>query len=165
MKNYLYTLLGPVYIGFLLSHALLLSGDAQGGWQWLYFALLIAFANDTGAFFTGRLMGRHRLAPAISPGKTWEGAAGGLLWAVGAALALDYVLSLSLLLWQSAVLGVIIGVLGQAGDLLESALKRRAGVKDSGTLLPGHGGILDRLDSVIFTVPVVYYWVRLLLPQ
>ena len=164
LQNYLYTLAGPVLLGLFLAHALLLREEAAGasnGWKWLYFVILTTFATDTGAFFIGRLVGRHRLAPVISPAKTWEGAVGGLLWAVGAALALNIALSLSIPLWQALALGVIIGFVGQVGDLMESALKRRAEVKDSGTLLPGYGGMLDRLDSVVLTVPLVYYWVKL----
>ena len=163
VRNYIYTLLGPVCIGFLLSHALLLRGDTQSGLEWLYFALLTTFASDSGAFFVGRLIGRHKLAPELSPRKTWEGSMGALLLAVASALTLYYVMDLSIPLWQLLVLGVIIGIVGQIGDLLESVLKRKAGAKDSGILLPGHGGILDRLDSTVFNIPVVYYSLKLLM--
>ncbi|HLF05275.1 MAG TPA: phosphatidate cytidylyltransferase, partial [Dehalococcoidia bacterium] len=148
--------------GFPLAHALALrqlgDGDALGR-SWLLFALLVTFATDTGAFFVGRAVGRHRMAPGISPGKTWEGAAGGFLLAVLAALALAQFLELGLAFWQTGVIGAAVGVVAQGGDLLESKLKRLSQVKDSGSIIPGHGGILDRLDSLVAAVPTVYYLV------
>ena len=104
-------------------------------------------------------MGRHALWPRISPGKTWEGAIGGFLAAVGASLALAAMLPLVAVGWQVAVLGALIGVFAQVGDLAESMLKRSAGVKDASRLMPGHGGLLDRLDSIIFSVVVTYGYV------
>ena len=157
-----YAVGGPVYVGFLLAHALMLrelDGTPDLGRNWLLFALLVTFAADTGAFLTGLAVGRHPLAPSISPNKTWEGAIGGFLWAVGAALALGTLLQMSVPVWQRAVVGVAIGVVAQLGDLAESRLKRETGVKDAGSILPGHGGILDRIDSIVFTLPVVYYLV------
>ncbi|MFQ5860013.1 MAG: phosphatidate cytidylyltransferase [Dehalococcoidia bacterium] len=148
-------LLGPLYVGFLLSLALPLR-ELEQGWQWLTFALLTAFATDSGAFFTGRAVGRRALAPSISPQKTQEGALGGVLWGVGAALLLGWVLGLQAAAWQQALLGAAIGVVAQFGDLAESSLKRWAGVKEAGGLIPGHGGLLDRLDSVVFTLPLMY---------
>jgi phosphatidate cytidylyltransferase len=153
-------------VGFLLAHALALrqlDGGADQGRDWLLFALLVTFATDTGAFFTGRAVGRHRMAPTVSPGKTWEGAFGGFACAVGVALALEPLLGLEVPLWQAALIGAAVGLLAQAGDLAESRLKRAARVKDTGGILPGHGGVLDRLDSIVFTVPVVYYLVALVL--
>jgi phosphatidate cytidylyltransferase len=153
---------GPLYVGFPLAHALALrqlgDGDALGR-SWLLFALLVTFATDTGAFFTGRAVGRHPMAPGISPGKTWEGAAGGFLLALLAALALAQFLELGLALWQTGAIGAAVGVVAQGGDLLESKLKRLSQVKDSGSIIPGHGGILDRLDSLVAAVPTVYYLV------
>ncbi|MCZ6866839.1 MAG: CDP-archaeol synthase, partial [Chloroflexi bacterium] len=99
----------------------------------------------------------------ISPGKTWEGAAGGLIWAVGISIALAAVLDLSFPLWQQVLLGLLLGTVAQMGDLLESALKRRAGVKDAGVLIPGHGGVLDRIDSLLVTIPVTYYILALII--
>ena len=107
----------------------------------------------------GRLIGRRKLAPQISPGKTWEGSAGGFVFAVAAALVLGLAFDLGIPLWQVGVIGAIVGVAAQWGDLLESKLKRIAGAKDAGSLFPGHGGILDRLDSIIISVPAVYYLV------
>jgi len=157
-----YLLAGPIYVGFLLSHGLALrelEGSEDLGRSWLLFALLVTFATDTGAYFVGRSLGRRRMAPRVSPGKTWEGAAGGLLLAVLAAVGLGQLLDLAVLGWQVAVIGATVGVVAQWGDLLESALKRVADVKDAGSIIPGHGGILDRLDSVVLSLPAVYYLV------
>ena len=164
---------GPVYVGFLLAHIPLLAqigdtGDLAGygygyelGRSWLIFALLTTFATDSGAYFVGRLTGRHKMAPRLSPGKTWEGAAGGLAAALSVALLLSLLppqyLHLGLAWWQPALIGLAVGIAAQGGDLLESALKRFAGVKDAGRLFPGHGGMLDRLDSLLLTLPLVYY--------
>ena len=161
---------GPLYIGVLLAHIPLLAqlgttGELAGygyelGRSWLLFALLTTFAADSGAYFVGRLLGRHKMAPNLSPGKTWEGAAGGLAAALIAALLMPLLpneyLNLQLTWWQPALIGAAIGSAAPAGDLLESALKRRAGVKDAGRLFPGHGGMLDRLDSLLLTLPLTY---------
>jgi phosphatidate cytidylyltransferase len=165
-----YLVLGPVYVGFLLAHALMLreitgSDAAIGetdaashlGRSWLLFALLTTFAVDTGAYLVGRTVGRRPMVPSISPNKTWEGSIGGFASAVGAALALGLVFDLGVPVWQQAVIGAVIGVVAQWGDLIESKLKRIADVKDAGSIIPGHGGILDRLDSILLTIPAVYY--------
>jgi len=168
--NWVWTLAGIIYIGFMLSHFIPLRGlEVEGlevGRDWVLFALFATFAADSSAFFAGRLWGSHSLAPAISPGKTWEGAIGGFLGAIAAALiliaifrTLSFPYWLSIPYWQGIVLGVLIGIFAQLGDLSESMLKRSAAVKESGKLIPGHGGILDRLDSIVFTVVVVYYYV------
>ena len=158
---FLFLLLGPVYVGFLLGHGLALrdlTGDVENlGRSWLLFTLLVVFACDTGAFAVGRLVGRHRMAPRISPNKTWEGAAGGFLASVGAALLVGLAFDLAIPVWQQAVAGAIASVAAQFGDLTESALKRAANAKDSGSIMPGHGGILDRIDSILFALPAVYY--------
>jgi phosphatidate cytidylyltransferase len=149
---------GPIYVGFLLAHSLVLrdmDGGSDVGRNWLLFVLLSTFSFDTGAFFVGRTWGSHSLAPSVSPGKTWEGAIGGVLMALGAALGMGAILELPMA--EVVCLGLVIGIVGQIGDLGESKLKRVAGIKDAGSLLPGHGGILDRLDSILITVPVVYY--------
>ncbi|MFQ6027339.1 MAG: phosphatidate cytidylyltransferase [Dehalococcoidia bacterium] len=151
---------GPIYVGFLLSHALTLREldpltDLDR--NWLLFALLVTFATDTGAFFTGRSIGRHPLVPNISPNKTWEGAVGGFLAAIVAALLLDQFFTLGLPRWQPPLIGATVGVVAQWGDLLESKLKRISQVKDAGSLIPGHGGMLDRLDSILLAIPAVYY--------
>ncbi|MDQ5851749.1 MAG: phosphatidate cytidylyltransferase, partial [Chloroflexota bacterium] len=123
-------------------------------------ALLITSANDTAAYFVGRAWGRRRMAPSISPNKSWEGAAGGLAGAVVAGALLVPLLGLPISAAMGMLLGGVGGVAGQAGDLAESLLKRQAGIKDSGHLIPGHGGLLDRADSLLFTVPTLYYLVR-----
>lgn len=128
--------------------------------HWLMFAMLLSWAGDTAALYVGRTLGKHKLAPRVSPGKTWEGAAGSVAGGlIAGAIYAHYLLPTVLL---PVVFGVAAAgnVAGQVGDLAESALKRGAGVKDSGTSLPGHGGWLDRIDSTLFAVPVVYALVR-----
>ena len=157
--DWAWALAGLMYVGWMLSHFIPLRG-LDGGRDWVLFALFATFAADTAAYFIGSALGRHPLAATISPGKTVEGAAGGLLGALAGAFVLAAVLpQLALPWWHVAALGVLIGVFSQAGDLTESLLKRSTGVKDSGDLIPGHGGLLDRLDSIVFTVVVVYYYV------
>ena len=151
---------GPVVVGFLLAHTLALrnigeSGDV--GRDWLLLSLLVIFATDTGALLVGHTLGKHRMIPSISPNKTWEGAAGGLVWAVVAAIVLGLLFDLSTPRWQLVLIGATVGVLSQGGDLLESRVKRFSNVKDAGNILPGHGGVLDRLDSVVVAIPAVYY--------
>ena len=158
----IYLLAGGVYVGFLLAHGPALRQFSQPedlGRNYLLFALLVAFATDTGAFFTGRSLGRHSLAPNISPNKTWEGSAGGLATAVAASIILGQILDLGMPVWQQGLLGVAVGVVAQIGDLVESKLKRVSRFKDTGSIIPGHGGILDRLDSIVVSIPTVYYFV------
>ena len=156
--NWVWTLAGIIYIGWMLSHFIPLR-ELDDGRDWVLFLLFSTFATDTAAFFCGRAWGKRSLAPAISPGKTWEGALGGFMAAIAASLILATILSLPIPYWQVTILGALIGVFAQLGDLTESMLKRSTGVKESGTLIPGHGGILDRLDSILFTVVVAYYYV------
>lgn len=152
-----WTLGGTLYAGFLFSHWLPLR-QLPSGMEWTLLALLCTFANDTAAYAVGRLVGRHKLAPAISPGKTWEGAGGALLATTAAALVLTVLLGLPVA-WHTWLLGPAISVAAQAGDLLESKLKRLAGVKDASALLPGHGGLLDRIDALVLVGPLMYYWI------
>jgi phosphatidate cytidylyltransferase len=152
-----WTLAGILYVGWMLSNYVALRGFTQGR-EWVLFVLFSTFACDTGAFFVGRAWGRRRLAPTISPEKSWEGAVGGFLAACAAASILNVILGLPSTYGEVILLGCLIGVFAQLGDLSESLLKRSAGVKDSGGLIPGHGGILDRADSVAFTGVVVYYY-------
>ncbi len=147
-----------MFVGGLLFHAPLLRA-AEYGREWVLLLVLATFACDTGAYFVGKAIGRTPLAPNISPSKTREGAAGGLVAAVVACVALDAALGLPAVWWQAAMLGIAFGVVGQLGDLAESRIKRIAGVKDSGRLMPGHGGVLDRLDSLMFNLVVLYYFV------
>ena len=152
------TLAAVLYPGALLAHAPLLRGIDQG-LEWVAFLLVVTFATDTGGFFVGKAIGKRPLAPTVSPGKTWEGAIGGFLAAVLAALAAAWALEIDVSVPVIVALGALMGVVGQAGDLFESKLKRLAGVKESGRLLPGHGGVLDRLDSIVFNLVLVYYFV------
>ena len=153
------TTAGALYVALPLAAALLLRDGAQG-MEWLLLALLATFATDTAAFATGRAMGRTRMAPRISPGKTWEGALGGLLGGIGVTAGLIALLELPLALGWAVLLGAAVSVAAQVGDLAESSLKRRAGAKESGVLFPGHGGMLDRLDSLVLVLPLVYYVAR-----
>jgi len=154
------TLLGAVYLGALggtIAALRLMSPIDRGAWR-LVLLLAIIMASDTFAFFVGHLWGRRRLAPEVSPHKTVEGALGGLLGGVAGALATRALGMPELPLGHAVGLGVVVAGLGILGDLDESLLKRWAGVKDSGTLFPGHGGMLDRLDSLLFGAPVLYYY-------
>jgi phosphatidate cytidylyltransferase len=162
-----WTIAGALYVGWMLSYWLNLRG-LEDGREWVYLAMLTTFANDTGAFFIGRARGRHKLAPTISPAKTWEGAIGGLVSAILASIVTAVVLKLisvglgtpfAFRYWQIIVLGLLVAFFAQVGDLVESLLKRKMGVKESGNLLPGHGGVLDRFDSLIFVGAVIYYYV------
>jgi len=161
-RNWAWTIVGAFYVGWMLSYWLNLRG-LEDGRSWVYLAMLTTFANDTGAFFIGRARGKRKLAPAISEGKTWEGAIGGLICAILGAMVIAMVLNLispfTFRYWQIILLGLLVGLFAQLGDLVESLLKRNMGVKESGNLLPGHGGILDRFDSLIFVGAVVYYYV------
>lgn len=151
------SIIGPLYLGIPLSYALLMR-SLENGSEWLLMALLTTFAVDSGAFLVGKAFGRRSLAPNISPGKTWEGAIGGGLAGVGACVILSLVLGLPLVSWEVVMIGVTIGFVSQIGDLVESSMKRAVGVKQSGRLLPGHGGVLDRLDSIVFVLVVLYYF-------
>ncbi len=149
-----------IYVSLIIF--LYLLSTLPSGWIWLIIMLFCTWSNDTVAYFVGRGWGRRRIAPELSPGKTVEGALGGVLACIIAAwvAALFYT---QLPLWPVLLLGLIIGVAAQVGDLVESAVKRQAGIKDAGKLIPGHGGILDRFDSMLFTAPLVYYYVSIIL--
>lgn len=128
--------------------------------HWLMLAMLLSWAGDTFAYYTGKAIGRHKLAPRVSPAKTLEGSAGSVVGAVLAAFVYTHYLIPNATLAQILVVAIAGNIAGQLGDLCESAFKRGAGVKDSGTLLPGHGGWLDRIDSSLFALPVVYACLR-----
>jgi phosphatidate cytidylyltransferase len=149
-----------LYIPFLISHILLLF-QLPSGRRWLFFLFFVIFAGDTGAYYVGHRWGRHKLWPALSPGKTIEGAVGGLLSSLTIAILAGKLL---LSLTESGIgfllaLAFVLALVGLMGDLMESMLKRVSQVKDAGGLLPGHGGLLDRLDSLIFAFPITYYGV------
>ncbi|WP_338011619.1 phosphatidate cytidylyltransferase [Desulforamulus aeronauticus] len=134
----------------------------ENGFVWLLLLLTATWASDTFAYFVGRVLGKHKLAPLLSPKKTIEGAVGGVIGSSLTALAFVKLVPV-LPLWPVVLLGALIGIASLLGDLVESALKRQAGVKDSGNIIPGHGGMLDRFDSLLFTAPLVYYVVNLLI--
>ncbi|MDR3592794.1 MAG: phosphatidate cytidylyltransferase [Negativicutes bacterium] len=170
LQDAVYTFTGVCYIGLAFAHLVLLrftdnstviatglGGSQPAGAAYLWLAFIGTWASDTFAFFVGSTLGKHKLAPAVSPGKTWEGVIGGGAGSCLALLALGWLWHLPLL--HCVCIGLVIGFVAPLGDLVESAMKRFAGVKDSGRLLPGHGGVLDRFDSILFTVPAVYYYI------
>jgi phosphatidate cytidylyltransferase len=156
--------LGIVYIFGSWKTAILLHDSADvpaafgvsAGRHWLMFGLMVNWIGDTGAYYIGRRFGRHKLAPRVSPGKSWEGAAASLVTAVVFGLIYLPLAIQGTSLLAAGLLAVAANFAGQIGDLAESALKRGVGVKDSGSLLPGHGGLLDRVDSTLFSLPVLY---------
>jgi len=164
--SWVWTIAGILYVGWLLSYWVALRGletpaMPDAGRNWVFFALFITFASDTSAFFVGRALGKHYLAPRISPGKTWEGAVAGVFGAILVSLlfVLPTPLGLPLSWWQAILLGLVVSVFGQLGDLVESLFKRNLGAKEASKLIPGHGGALDRIDSIVFAGVVVYYYV------
>jgi phosphatidate cytidylyltransferase len=161
VAGWVWTVAGILYIGWLLGYLVALRGvDGTDGRNWVFLTLFGTFASDSAAYFVGRAVGRHKLAPDISPGKTGEGAIAG---GIGSMLmCLFFILPTPFQLpinWAEAlVIGLLVSVFGQLGDLAESLFKRNMGIKDSSNFLPGHGGLLDRLDSLIFAGVVVYYY-------
>lgn len=151
------TLLGVCYVNWLIGHAIWLRA-LPGGVQWILLLVWVTWIGETAAYTVGSLVGRHRLAPRISPGKTIEGAAAQFTASVLAALSAGGWLFPGLQLRDALAVGVLLGVVGQAGDLVESALKRSVGTKDTGQVIPGHGGILDRIDGLLFNAPVLFYY-------
>ena len=136
--------------------------SANDGLLWIFFLLAVNYAGDTGAFYVGRTWGRHKLAPLVSPKKTIEGSLGGLAANGMVALAFKLTVFGDVPWFEMIGLGLLAGIVGQLGDLLESMIKRAARVKDSGTLFPGHGGILDRIDSLLLSAPGIYFYILFL---
>lgn len=134
--------------------------NLPNGWWWVVCAMVVTWMNDTTAYFAGRAFGKHKLYPQVSPNKTWEGFAGGLVGSVGGLVVVKLVFFPAMTLLDCIVMGVLGGILGPAGDLCESMLKRAYGVKDSGRMIPGHGGMLDRIDALLFNAPMVLLWVQ-----
>lgn len=160
---------GALYIGGLLGFLILIRAletplhggllaplQPQPGAAWIALVLMATWGQDVFAYFVGKRWGRRRMAPSLSPRKTWEGAAGGMLGALAGAFLALALFGLPLSLWATALIGVVAGIAGPIGDLSESFIKRQAGLKDAGSLIPGHGGILDRIDSVLFSAPAIY---------
>lgn len=157
-KDPLLALFGVLYVGIPLSTVVSVRSLPSGAFLVLFLAV-VTWASDSAAYYAGTLWGKHPLMPSISPKKSYEGLLGGLIGAIAAAL-LAQLWFVSTFSWTDAVaLGILLTLTGLVGDLFESAIKRRAGVKDSGGILPGHGGMLDRIDSLLFTAPTFYYYV------
>ena len=133
---------------------------AHQGTDWVLLAVLAIMSADAAAYAGGRLLGRHQLAPSVSPNKTIEGAVFGWLGGFGATIALDQILNLDVEIWPLVLLALVLPVISQLGDLVESLFKRAMDVKDSSNLIPGHGGVLDRLDSLLFGLPVVFFFLQ-----
>ncbi len=153
---------GLLYVGFFLSHLVLIRGLASGS-AWIFFLLFVIFLGDTSAFYVGKNYGRHGLYRKVSPGKTVEGAIAGFAASLLGALFFWSLFLRPFSFVHCVVLASGMSLLGQAGDLCESMIKRSAGVKDSGSILPGHGGMLDRIDGLFFAAPFLYYYVVLVL--
>ncbi|MFQ5510443.1 MAG: phosphatidate cytidylyltransferase [Candidatus Krumholzibacteriia bacterium] len=161
------TILGVIYVAFLLSHVVLLRElplsvnlDYSYGGSFVFLAFIVTWAGDTGAYLVGSAVGKHPLMPRISAKKTREGAIGGLVFSVAAALVARATLAGYLQLWHALLLGLLAGVIGLLGDLVESLMKRDVEIKDASDTIPGHGGVLDRFDSLLFTAPMIYYFIK-----
>ncbi|MEW6685840.1 MAG: phosphatidate cytidylyltransferase [Candidatus Edwardsbacteria bacterium] len=159
---------GIIYVSWLFSHVILLrelpgvlEQDYKLGFSYAFMPFAITWVSDTVAFFVGITLGRHKLAPSLSPQKSWEGTLAGILSATGTGVLYKVLLASYLTGLHSLILGMLVGIFALIGDLVESNFKRDAKVKDSSKLIPGHGGVLDRFDSIFFTAPVVYYYLRL----
>lgn len=181
------TVFGIIYIGWFLSHAVLLrnienipsikaytessQGLGDAGFFYIVFVVACVFLNDSGAYFAGKWKGKRKLIPRISPGKTVEGTVGGIATSMLTGLVVNLIFKSPLEHRAALLFGLAVGVFAVLGDLVESLVKRSAGVKDSGSILPGHGGMLDRFDSLIFTFPVfyylviIYYWTKGVFPD
>ncbi|HAM35935.1 MAG TPA: phosphatidate cytidylyltransferase [Elusimicrobia bacterium] len=154
-----FTLFGALFLGWLPAHLALVRELRPDGEKLTYILFSAVWLMDSAAYAAGKTLGRRKLAEGLSPKKTWEGATAGLLCAVGGVVLMARLLGLETLGWRgAAALGVIIGVCGQLSDLAESMIKRAVGLKDSGNLLPGHGGVMDRFDSFILAAPAAYYF-------
>jgi phosphatidate cytidylyltransferase len=152
------TVFGAVYIGFTLGYLYPLR--VEKGPLYIYFLFIVIFLGDSGAYMFGKLLGRHKMTPIASPNKTWEGSIGGILFACGAAIAARALFLPRIGLFQAVICGALVHAVAQLSDPLESLFKRAAGVKDSSNILPGHGGFLDRIDSLILAAPFYYYFIR-----
>lgn len=151
--------MGTMYVGMLAGSLIRLRNDFPDGPQLVFFLLLVVWLGDAGAYYVGKQFGKRKLSPRISPKKTVEGLIGGITTSVITAVVIHFTFFPNFPLLAAIVIGVILSVAGVVGDLAESMWKRSAAVKDSGTLIPGHGGFLDRFDSILFTAPILYvYW-------
>lgn len=151
--------LATTYVGMLTGSLIRLRNDFPEGWKLVFFLLLVVWLGDSGAYYVGKKFGKRKLSPRISPKKTIEGLAGGMATSIIAAVVIHFTFFRNFPLHHAVIAGVLLSFAGVVGDLAESMWKRSADVKDSGTLLPGHGGFLDRFDSILFTAPILYcYW-------
>lgn len=155
--SWAWTVGGVLYVGWLLSYLIALR-EIDFGREWVLVTFFAVFAADSAAYLCGTMWGKHKLAPSISPKKTWEGLIAGVIGATIMVPILDSIFNLPLSTLQAMLLGFLVGIVAPIGDLSESMLKRHSGSKDSGNAIPGHGGFLDRIDSVVFAVIVVYYY-------
>jgi len=160
LEDISFTLLGVLYVSLLFGYQVAIHAGPPGK-SWLLFLYLVIWASDTGAYYAGTAIGKHRLYEKISPKKSVEGLVGGTAASMVTALLCKLWLVKGLGTLEALVLGAVLALVGTVGDLAESLLKRSAGVKDSGTLIPGHGGILDRMDSMLFAAPVLFYYLRM----
>ncbi|HDM79022.1 MAG TPA: hypothetical protein ENG51_21555 [Deltaproteobacteria bacterium] len=151
LEKLVFRIFQVIYIPYCLAHIILLDR------VWIFFVLVVIFAGDSGAFYAGRKFGKRKLCPAISPGKTVEGAIGGFLASLILGLAFGIIFIGGKTPFEFVLIAAILNIIGQLGDLGESLIKRSRGVKDSSNILPGHGGLLDRLDSLLFAFPALYY--------
>jgi phosphatidate cytidylyltransferase len=154
---------GMLYIPLTLSTIILLRNGSNGA-AWVFFLLFIVFAGDVGALYVGTFLGRHKLCPSISPNKTFEGAAGSILSSMVIGYLFKYVVLPDLNPWHTMILILVVNMAAQVGDLFESELKRAGNIKDSGSILPGHGGLLDRIDALLFAAPVIYAFKEFIIP-
>ncbi|HEU4886264.1 MAG TPA: phosphatidate cytidylyltransferase [Thermoanaerobaculia bacterium] len=151
--------LATTYVGMLGGSLIRLHNDFPEGYKLVFFLLLVVWLGDSGAYYVGKQFGKHKLSPRISPKKTIEGLVGGIIASILAAVVIHFTFFPKFPLLHAIIAGVILSFAGVIGDLAESMWKRSAAVKDSGTLIPGHGGFLDRFDSILFTAPILYcYW-------
>lgn len=157
LRDWLWVTGGLAYVGFLGAHLLLLR-DLDDDGDWVFLAVFATFAADTGAYFIGRAFGRNKLAPAISPGKTVEGGIAGIAVGFVSVFVVAWTVGLDVDELELVPLALLLPVVAIIGDLAESLIKRGAGVKDTSELVPGHGGFLDRVDAVLFTVPLTFYY-------
>jgi len=148
---------GLLYIPFLLGYLVLLRNHPLG-WQWILLIMFIVMSGDSAAYFIGCRFGKRKLYPAVSPNKSIEGSLAGIAGSIVAVFAAKMLFFAEITLPDALLAALLIGTISQIGDLFESLLKRSCGVKDSGAIFPGHGGILDRLDSILFAAPVAYYY-------
>lgn len=159
---------GPIYVCLPLAMLIQIDNNLfflEHGIRgiWIYFLLVITFANDTGAFYSGKLFGKHKLYETVSPKKTWEGSVGGVIFAFFTGITFMKIFHLHKIDFSIFLLIFLLSIAGQIGDLAESMLKRNFNVKDSGILLPGHGGVLDRIDSLLFAAPILYIYLEIMI--